>query len=174
MILSTHSIEEAEALCDTISWMNNGKFVFIGTPEQLKIQYSSGYQLHIKFQEQKEEIILEEQDSINKLEKIIYNYKIIKDEIKKNKEIEKYLPLLSHALETIFDKSQNNILNEICADYSFNFTLKIKKQNQKDVFTKVLNMKNDNEKITEISIKMQSLESILTTLFLVNNLNTIN
>ena len=49
MILSTHSMEEAEVLCDTVSWLKSGNFLSIGNPEQLKIKLSAGYKLHIKF-----------------------------------------------------------------------------------------------------------------------------
>ena len=49
MILTTHSMEEAEVLCDTVSWFKAGNFIAIGNPEELKIQYSAGYKLHIKF-----------------------------------------------------------------------------------------------------------------------------
>ena len=49
MILTTHSMEEAEILCDRVSWLKKGNFVCIGVPEKLKIQYSMGYKLHVKF-----------------------------------------------------------------------------------------------------------------------------
>ena len=49
MILSTHSMEEAEILCDTVSWLKQGNFVCIGNPEKLKLQFSAGYNLHVKF-----------------------------------------------------------------------------------------------------------------------------
>ena len=49
MILTTHSMEEAEILCDTVSWLKSGNFICIGNPEKLKLMYSAGYKLHIKF-----------------------------------------------------------------------------------------------------------------------------
>ena len=49
MILTTHSMEEAEVLCDTVSWFKAGNFITLGNPEELKIQFSAGYKLHIKF-----------------------------------------------------------------------------------------------------------------------------
>ena len=49
MILSTHSMEEAEVLCDIVSWLKSGNFLSIGNPEKLKIALSAGYKLHIKF-----------------------------------------------------------------------------------------------------------------------------
>jgi len=53
MILTTHSMEEAEILCDTVSWLRSGNFVCVGNPEKLKILSSSGYKLHIKFKDDK-------------------------------------------------------------------------------------------------------------------------
>ena len=53
-------------------------------------------------------------------------------------------------------------MNEIGDDFSFELTVKISKENQGEVFYKVLNMKNVNDTISEISINMQSLENILT------------
>ena len=49
MILSTHSMEEAEILSDRVGWMKEGKFTVEGIPEELKIKFSSGYYLFIKF-----------------------------------------------------------------------------------------------------------------------------
>ena len=48
MILITQSIEEAELLCDTISWLNKGEFEFIGNSEELKLMYSIGYIFQLK------------------------------------------------------------------------------------------------------------------------------
>ena len=45
MILITHSMEEAEILCDRVGWLKSGNFICIGNPEELKLQYSSGYNL---------------------------------------------------------------------------------------------------------------------------------
>ena len=51
MIIATNSIKEAEILCDRVSWLKSGNFVYIGNPEDLKLQYSFGYKLSIKFDE---------------------------------------------------------------------------------------------------------------------------
>ena len=52
MILTTHSMEEVEILCDRVWWLKQGSFVCIGNPGKLKIQYSLGNKLHNKFGEQ--------------------------------------------------------------------------------------------------------------------------
>lgn len=43
LILSTHSLEEAEILCDKIGWMKKGNFICIGNPEKLKYEFSEVY-----------------------------------------------------------------------------------------------------------------------------------
>ena len=40
MILTTHSMEEAEILCDTVSWFKAGNFITLGNPEKLKIKFT--------------------------------------------------------------------------------------------------------------------------------------
>jgi ATP-binding cassette subfamily A (ABC1) protein 3 len=49
LILTTHRMDEAEALCDNISIMINGRFVVYGTPGYLKSEYGSGYCVKLKF-----------------------------------------------------------------------------------------------------------------------------
>jgi ABC-type multidrug transport system ATPase subunit len=42
-------MEEAEVLADRVGWMKEGRFAVEGVPEELKIKFSSGYYLFIKF-----------------------------------------------------------------------------------------------------------------------------
>lgn len=55
-------------------------------------------------------------------------------------------------------------INDIRKDMSFEINLEIIKEKQKDLFVEVLNLKNVNKQISELSITMQSLENILTSL----------
>ncbi|KYQ93670.1 ABC transporter A family protein [Tieghemostelium lacteum] len=48
IILTTHSIEEADSLCNRVAIMVNGRLSCIGTPNHLKVKYGSGYQLDIE------------------------------------------------------------------------------------------------------------------------------
>jgi ATP-binding cassette, subfamily A (ABC1), member 3 len=43
LILTTHRMDEAEALCDNIAIMINGRFVVYGTSAHLKQAYGLGY-----------------------------------------------------------------------------------------------------------------------------------
>jgi ATP-binding cassette, subfamily A (ABC1), member 3 len=45
LILTTHRMDEAEALCDNIAIMINGRFVVFGSPSHLKSTYGLGYSL---------------------------------------------------------------------------------------------------------------------------------
>lgn len=46
-ILTTHSMEEAEAICTRIGIMVNSRLVCLGTSQQLKSTYGSGYRLQV-------------------------------------------------------------------------------------------------------------------------------
>lgn len=47
-VLTTHSMEECEALCNRIAILHQGKLLCLGSPSQLKSTYSSGFILEVK------------------------------------------------------------------------------------------------------------------------------
>ena len=47
MILTTHRMDEAEALCGKIAIMINGQFACYGSPDELKSEYVNGYKVMI-------------------------------------------------------------------------------------------------------------------------------
>lgn len=47
VVLSSHSMEECEALCTSLAIMVNGEFTFIGSPQQLKDKSPKAYVLTI-------------------------------------------------------------------------------------------------------------------------------
>ncbi|KAF2072723.1 hypothetical protein CYY_005964 [Polysphondylium violaceum] len=47
VLLTTHSMEEADALSDKIAIMSEGRLAAVGTPTHLKSRFSSGFKLHI-------------------------------------------------------------------------------------------------------------------------------
>ena len=55
-------------------------------------------------------------------------------------------------------------ISSIGKDMSFELTIEIIKEKQKELFSEILNMKNIDKEIDEMSITMQSLENILTSL----------
>lgn len=51
MLLTTHYMFEADALCDVIALINRGKIVVIGTPDEIKRQFSGMHILEITLKE---------------------------------------------------------------------------------------------------------------------------
>ena len=47
-ILTTHSMEEADALCNRVGIMVKGELRCLGTSQHLKNKYGGGYMLEIK------------------------------------------------------------------------------------------------------------------------------
>merc|ERR1719502_1932637 len=47
VIITTHSMEEAEALCDRLAIQVQGQLRCLGTPIHIKGKYGSGYQLEV-------------------------------------------------------------------------------------------------------------------------------
>ena len=171
MILSTHSMEEAEVLCDIVSWLKSGNFLSIGNPEKLKIALSAGYKLHIKFVQLSNNLKL---DVINDsdvdegfLENMSSNINGLNNHlqfVKTHPDIQDYLKELVKVIDLIRDKCYELILQKINKDYSFEFNIQVIKEKQSELFTQVLDMKNVNKLLSEISISMESLENILTKL----------
>ena len=165
MILSTHSMEEAEVLCDTVSWLKSGNFLSIGNPEKLKIELSAGYKLHIKFiqldidlNDEKGIIgIVNFQSDING----INNYSEL---ISNNKELQTHVKEVEKVISLIKDKCAEIVLQKINKDYSFEFNIHVIKEKQSELFIQILDMKNTNKLLSEINISMESLENILTKL----------
>jgi len=48
VVLTTHRMDEAEALCDKIAIQVNGKMVCFGSPQHLKQKYGQGYKVDVK------------------------------------------------------------------------------------------------------------------------------
>mmetsp|Transcript_3366 Transcript_3366/g.4864 ORF Transcript_3366/g.4864 Transcript_3366/m.4864 type:complete len:1961 (-) Transcript_3366:133-6015(-) len=55
VILTTHSMEECEALCPRIAIMANGKLRCLGSAQHLKTRFGQGYQVELKIKDVEEE-----------------------------------------------------------------------------------------------------------------------
>ena len=186
MILTTHSMEEAEVLCDTVSWLKSGNFICVGNPEKLKILYSAGYNLHIKFIDDKINEIIKNGNSQHKnlcdlgieggefVMNLLYNnsdYNIGENNDNNNNKnisglynLSFYVDELYNVLNLINEKCDKIAIREIGKDYSFELNILVKQDLQGILFSQILNMKKTNHLISEISINMESLENILTRL----------
>ena len=167
MILTTHSMEEAEILCDRVSWLKSGNFICLGNPEQLKLEYSSGYKLHIKFDvTNKENLQLISTDSVsesfNIINTLIEGFGQYSQYILNNPRMDMYLRPLIEVIKKIKTYTSKILLNEIGKDFSFELTISIIQDKKKELFTSILTMKNTNNNISEMIISMESLENILT------------
>jgi len=49
VILTTHSMEEAEALCTKMGIMVNGRFKCYGSSQEIKEKFGTGYEVEVKF-----------------------------------------------------------------------------------------------------------------------------
>jgi ABC-2 type transport system ATP-binding protein len=58
MILTTHYMDEADALCDRIGIIDHGKVITLGTPEELKASLGAQTVLEVKVYEGSHEAIL--------------------------------------------------------------------------------------------------------------------
>merc|ERR1719470_567052 len=48
VVLTSHSMEECEALCDRLAIMVNGKFKCLGSTQHLKSRFGIGYSMMVK------------------------------------------------------------------------------------------------------------------------------
>ena len=166
MILTTHSMEEAEVLCDTVSWLKSGNFISIGNPEKLKIILSAGYKLNLKFIQlnKSKDDVTSFGNAIKNLSSIIINFEQYYLYFNNNESIYPYIIELEKVINIIKDKCINIVFQKLNKDFSFEFSFNVLKEKQSDLFIQVLEMKNTNDLISEISISMESLENILTRL----------
>ena len=169
MILTTHSMEEAEILCDRVSWLKKGSFVCIGNPEKLKLEYSLGYKLHIKFNDQ---VISQSRDFLGSgnnmgdafrdISYLVVGFTRYSSYLLNNQMLEPYIRALIECISKINKYTKKITLIEIGKDLSFELIINVKDQEKQFLFTEVLNMKNTDNKISEMIISMESLENILT------------
>ena len=166
MILTTHSMKESEILCDRVSWLKNGSFACIGNPEELKIKYSLGYKLYIKFDE---EIINQNKhinnnnirDAFQDISELIEGFSNYYNYIMSNPALEYHIRALKNVIYKIKSNTKSINLVEIRKDLSFELILKIIQERKSILFSEILNMKNYDNKISEIIISMESLDNIM-------------
>ena len=166
MILIPSSMEEAEILCDRIGWLDSGKIDFIGNSEQLKIEHSAGYILKIKFKKENKinnnNIDINYEELEKKLANEISGYDKISKNFNNNYDCLNYLNIIINSIKPFSTKIS---LEEIDLDnYSFEFLIKFDDNQKGKFFSNILNLKNDFEFVQEVSIKMESLETIITNL----------
>ena len=87
IIMTTHSMDEAETLCKRMGIMVNGEFVCLGKADEIKNKYGYGYELNLKIkplsEELEEELFFSKYDIDKNLEVNINNLEIILKRINK-------------------------------------------------------------------------------------------
>ncbi|KAK4876909.1 hypothetical protein RN001_009415 [Aquatica leii] len=111
IVLTSHSMEECEALCTRIAIMVNGMFVCMGSPQHLKTRFSDGYTLMIK---------LKKGTSTVEIEDYIEEHLPTAELREKHQEMLTYYIIQDDNLKwsTLFGVMQKAKLNQNIEDYS--------------------------------------------------------
>merc|ERR1712228_608571 len=64
VLLTTHSMEECEALCHRLAIMVKGQLRCLGTPQHLKSKFGNGYQLDLTLEDDDEKIYLNVEEEL--------------------------------------------------------------------------------------------------------------
>jgi len=115
LIMTTHSMEEAENLCDRLAILINGRLTCIGSPEHLKMKFGDGYILEV------------EAKDIDRFHKeVIENGKLFGDKEytieKSSNDRVKYNVKMTRNLGHIFEVMEQQKSSGLVIDYSFNQT----------------------------------------------------
>jgi len=115
LIMTTHSMEEAENLCDRLAILVNGRLTCIGSPEHLKMKFGEGYILEIQSKETErfhQEIIEQGRLFGNK------EYTMEKSSSERRKYVVKMTRNIGHVFEVMEQCKKRGLVT----DYSFNQT----------------------------------------------------
>jgi len=103
VILTTHSMEEAESLCRRIGIMTEGQFKCLGTSQSIKETYGSGYEIPLRVSNLSDENLHRELQELNLKVEDVINYENLKQilSVKNKQYLLKYFT------------SQNNLGSEL-------------------------------------------------------------
>jgi len=115
LILTTHSMEEAEQLCDRLAILVNGRFTCIGAPEHLKMRFGEGYILEL----QSEDVDKFHSEIVDK-GKLFGNHEYKME--KSSKSRVKYEVYMNERIGHIFKIMEECKANGLVTDYTFSQT----------------------------------------------------
>ena len=118
IILTTHAMDEAEALCKRMGIMVNGEFVCLGKANEIKNKYGYGYELNIRIKplsEELEEKLFLNKYNINKKCKVnMTNIRNILEEMNKLNYMEEILEgRLGEKLKRSLERSEGISINQL-------------------------------------------------------------
>ncbi|KAH0571145.1 ABC transporter family protein [Spironucleus salmonicida] len=129
VILTTHSMEEADALCDRIGILVAGQLRAIGTAQHLKIRFGSGYKIVIQGTEMGIYKVIDKLKAIiNSITQLEFQPIIGTDNKYKSQLFFKEKCQLSHIWICLFESKTEDLITE----YSINYT------DLEDVFLKIV------------------------------------
>ena len=97
-MLTTHSMEEADALCTRIGIMVNGRLMTLGSPQQLKAAYGTGYRVTVRMDEAR--VDQAQNEALTALFRQMYN---------KGAEVAKLAELSSSRSTRVYDIATNDL-----------------------------------------------------------------
>jgi ABC-type multidrug transport system ATPase subunit len=115
LIMTTHSMEEAEELCDRLAILVNGRLICIGSPEHLKMKFGEGYilELQSKDVDQFHSAVVEGKNLFDS-----HPYEMEKNSANRAK----YEVKMTKNLGSVFEKMEECKRSGLVTDYSFNQT----------------------------------------------------
>jgi len=115
LILTTHSMEEAEQLCDRLAILVNGRLTCIGAPEHIKMRFGEGYVLEL----QSKDIKQFHEDIIEK-GKLFGQHEYTIDRTSSNRV--KYEVYMNDHIGSVFKTMEECKANGLVTDYTFSQT----------------------------------------------------
>jgi len=115
LILTTHSMEEAEYLCDRLAILVNGRLNCIGSSEHLKMKFGEGYILEVQSNE-----IERFHSSVIEEGKLFGNNEYVMENCSSNRN--KYNVKMTHHLGYVFDVMEQCKNRGLVTDYTFSQT----------------------------------------------------
>ncbi|ORX48445.1 P-loop containing nucleoside triphosphate hydrolase protein [Piromyces finnis] len=115
VIMTTHSMEEAEFLCDRLAILVNGRLSCIGSPEHLKMKFGDSYILEVQ-----------SKDTTTFHQQMIENGKLFGDRAyqmeKSSRDRLKYVVKMTSQIGHVFEAMEGCKEQGLVEDYSFNQT----------------------------------------------------
>ena len=169
MILATQCFEEAEVLCDSLGWLERGRFSYIGNSENLKLELSEGYYLKVKFKKpnENEKKMIAQHVQFNQMNNLkrMENFKINEKDLQvindvTNLEQISYLYYLDSFLDILFnEKAMVKFLD--CFENQVLLVLQVEQQRKAYMFANLLNITEIQHNIIEVSIGIQPFETFI-------------